>query len=122
MRRAALVLALALAGCAHSPQEIRADGIGSETRSSRPPLEAAACVARHAEAMTFGVFLESPIVSSRPIGAGALEIVIHPTSWSGPLGYATVDQAAAGARIRTWYLDSPRVLGIGQLAKVADGC
>jgi hypothetical protein len=117
------ILALiVLAGCAHSPQDIRDDGIGGEVLSSAPPVEAAACVARHAEAMTFGLFFESPIVSSRPIGRGAYEVLIQPTYWVGPLGYAVVDQAPAGARIRTWYIDSPRIPGIGKLAAIADGC
>jgi hypothetical protein len=72
--------------------------------------------------MSFGLFLEPPIVSSRAIGAGSFEVIIHPTAWAGPLGYALVDQVAAGARIRTWYIDSPRIPGIGKLAGVAAGC
>jgi hypothetical protein len=89
--------------------------------SSRPPVEAAACVARNAEAMSFGIDVR-PTVSMRPIGAGAYELVVNMTAIHGPMAYARVDPAPAGARIQTWYVTTPPIIGAGQLAGIAAGC
>ena len=95
--RASLIslTALALAGCAATPEEIKAGGNLVTRVSTQSPGWAARCVIRNAEARGGGIF-----GSESPVDGDGEEVIIR--SWStamAPLAVARVMPAGNGARI-----------------------
>lgn len=119
-----LVIAATLVGCATlSPTDLRQQGTAAEAGSSKEPLEAATCMVRKVESMTFGINMKA-IVQLRPAPAqGSYEVIVYGDPGAhGALALAEVTPATSGSRIVMWRNEESPLIGAGDLAKMADGC
>lgn len=119
----AALAALLTVGCANTPRGMVEEGPPSaEWTSARAAAETAACIARNADEMDFGLGVSYPSSMRPGVQPGSFEII------QGGFGrlffYGIVDSAPPGSKARIWKTRGPfLLLGNGSLEEqVRKGC
>lgn len=91
------VIAVVLAGCATTPQDVVSEGTKTVHALKLPADKAAICMARNVENHSAGF-----VASNRPVDSGH-EVVVRIAGAGAVVFVATVNPAVTGSRATVWY-------------------